>query len=71
MSDLSQEIDQRTARSLMEVEAERRTLSVSKAAYTPGGVGHWLNLGAWLALCWVLDPEGEPLSQRLENVTRD
>jgi len=66
-------LDQRTGRSFAEVEVERRALgeAVAYILQTSGiGEAHWLNMGAWLALSWVLDDDETPvpLRERLEKV---
>jgi muconolactone delta-isomerase len=71
VSDMDQSaMDQRVGRSYAQVEAQRKARgeSVAYILQTSGiGKAHWLNMGAWLTLSWMLDDDPMPLRERLEN----
>jgi hypothetical protein len=52
-------VDQRTGRTYAEIESTKKDIAAEAAANRSA-----LWLGAWLALCWVLDDDVSPLPLR-------
>jgi hypothetical protein len=63
-------MDQRTGRTLAEIEAERKARIVRHYAHVYNSPIYWLNVGALIALGWVIDTDERlrPLDKRLADV---
>jgi hypothetical protein len=65
-------LDQRRGRTMREIQSERKAINESRiedVTVSPNAPIELLKLGAWLALCWVVDDDERPvrLCQRLKN----